>query len=209
MVVALVAAIILVATLAYIFQPVDGRGSVSSMEILVGTSAQFDFDPTQGIGPYKYLWSFGDGDTSSEKNPTHTYDRTGTYAATVTVTNWVGRKCTWSTIITVRLALVFIDSVSYPSWVVYYPLGTTYVELFVDGAWKTTSPVPIAPAVDHSIRLRIIGVADFTAMGGERYETTLLDVSGTVTAPATTVADIHCVLVYSPWDDPIFSLQSK
>jgi gliding motility-associated-like protein len=34
-----------------------------------------------------WSWSFGDGGTSADKNPTHTYDNTGTYTIILIVTN--------------------------------------------------------------------------------------------------------------------------
>jgi len=34
-----------------------------------------------------YYWEFGDGSTSSDENPTHTYSTTGSYTATLTVTD--------------------------------------------------------------------------------------------------------------------------
>lgn len=43
---------------------------------------------------YTYLWNFGDGDTSSLANPTHTYLENGTYNITLTVTSDKG--CTSS-----------------------------------------------------------------------------------------------------------------
>jgi len=42
---------------------------------------------TGGISPYTYSWVFGDGDTSSSANPTHTYSAAGSYTAQVTVTD--------------------------------------------------------------------------------------------------------------------------
>lgn len=36
----------------------------------------------------QYLWSFGDGSTSTEKNPTHTYLNDGTYSVSLQVSNW-------------------------------------------------------------------------------------------------------------------------
>jgi PKD repeat protein len=35
----------------------------------------------------RYIWSFGDGNTSVEENPTHTYDRSGLYFATLNAYN--------------------------------------------------------------------------------------------------------------------------
>jgi PKD repeat protein len=40
-----------------------------------------------GTGPYSYRWVFGDGGTSNEPNPCHTYNNSGTYTATLTVTD--------------------------------------------------------------------------------------------------------------------------
>lgn len=40
--------------------------------------------------PTSWLWSFGDGSTSTVQNPAHTYKTAGTYAVTLTVTNTKG-----------------------------------------------------------------------------------------------------------------------
>jgi len=37
--------------------------------------------------PTSWAWSFGDGDSSSDQNPTHTYDAAGTYAVKLTARN--------------------------------------------------------------------------------------------------------------------------
>jgi len=197
--------IVVVAALAYYYQPVRGTGYASPTTIVKGNSVQFGFSPSQGFGPYKYLWSFGDGSTISDRNPTHTYGTTGTYTVSVLVTDQAGMKCSWSTKIIVRLALVFIDTVSYPSWVAFYPLGDTYCNLFVDGSQVIFQTASLQPGTTHSIRIQVIGVADYSAYGGGRYESTLLDERGTVTAP-TTQADLHCTLNYNPLGSPMFTL---
>ena len=186
--------------LAYYYQPVRGVGSSSLTTVCVNNSVEFNFNPSQGVGPYRYSWSFGDGSTSSDKNPTHTYAHTGTYRALVTVTDRAGMKCAWTTTITVRTPLVFIDKVSYPSWVAYYPLGDTYCKLFVDGHQVVLQTASLQPGTNHSIELQIIGVLDLNSWGvpgGGRQETTLLDEKGTVTAP-TTETDLRCALQYDP-----------
>ena len=48
------------------------------------------FDRSEGTLPLRYLWNFGDGSTSREQNPTHTYAANGRYTVTLTVTNSFG-----------------------------------------------------------------------------------------------------------------------
>ena len=40
--------------------------------------------------PNSWVWSFGDGSTSTLQNPSHTYTSAGTYAVTLTATNAMG-----------------------------------------------------------------------------------------------------------------------
>lgn len=42
---------------------------------------------TGGIAPYSYLWEFGDGETSTDENPSHSYDDSGYYTVSLTVTD--------------------------------------------------------------------------------------------------------------------------
>ena len=46
-----------------------------------------DFESTTSGGtlPYTFFWEFGDGETSTEENPTHTYTSNGPYSVTLTV----------------------------------------------------------------------------------------------------------------------------
>ncbi|WP_423792312.1 PKD domain-containing protein [Methanocaldococcus indicus] len=50
----------------------------------------------------KYIWDFGDGSTSTEKNPTHIYKNIGYYTVTLTVWNDLGVKSSISKTIFVR-----------------------------------------------------------------------------------------------------------
>ncbi|MDE2833553.1 MAG: PKD domain-containing protein [Bacteroidota bacterium] len=45
---------------------------------------------TRGTSPLSYSWDFGDGNTSTDAAPSHTYESPGSYTATVTVTNMAG-----------------------------------------------------------------------------------------------------------------------
>jgi hypothetical protein len=48
---------------------------------------QFIGFATGGTEPYTWEWDFGDGETSTEQNPTHAYTEAGEYTATLTVTD--------------------------------------------------------------------------------------------------------------------------
>jgi PKD repeat protein len=45
-------------------------------------------------GPFTFKWDFGDGSSSTEQNPTHTYAKVGEYTATLQVTDSKGSKGT-------------------------------------------------------------------------------------------------------------------
>ena len=49
-----------------------------------------DFTDLSTYNPTSWQWEFGDGETSSQQNPTHTYDDEGTYTVKLTVTNSYG-----------------------------------------------------------------------------------------------------------------------
>ena len=77
---------------------VSGSAAVTSgnMPVAGFTSAQVastldvDFtDASTGV-PTDWLWDFGDGNTSTDQNPTHTYAAAGSYAVCLTVTNECG-----------------------------------------------------------------------------------------------------------------------
>lgn len=58
----------------------------------VTVGKEIQFEDLSKFKPDTWLWNFGDGNLSSEKNPTHTYLNTGTYTVTLTVTNSFGEN---------------------------------------------------------------------------------------------------------------------
>lgn len=69
----------------------------ASSSVTSGTSPlaiSFTSTPSGGSGSYKYAWTFGDGSTSTVKDPSHTYEKAGTYNVKVTVTDSGGRTMT-------------------------------------------------------------------------------------------------------------------
>ncbi|MGI0151266.1 MAG: PKD domain-containing protein, partial [Thermoplasmata archaeon] len=57
-----------------------------------GATVRFVCDESGGVGPYTYLWSFGDGDTSPLENSTHAFANPGRYTATCNVTDDIGSR---------------------------------------------------------------------------------------------------------------------
>ncbi|MGF7117586.1 chitobiase/beta-hexosaminidase C-terminal domain-containing protein [Methanobacterium oryzae] len=53
-------------------------------------SLTVNFTDTSTNYPLSWLWDFGDGTTSTEQNPTHTYSKAGTYTVTLTAANPAG-----------------------------------------------------------------------------------------------------------------------
>lgn len=79
--------------------------------IVCGLGQQTPFvDGTTGTPPFTYYWTFGDGGTSTQANPTHVYNAYGSYPVKLTVTD--GNGCT--------------DSASLPFNVVVVPTQATY-----------------------------------------------------------------------------------
>jgi PKD repeat protein len=68
--------------------------------------------------PLTWAWNFGDGASSTERNPAHVYALAGDYAPTLTVTNAKGSdsKTTNASYITVRAARVKAEKVKIRSF---------------------------------------------------------------------------------------------
>jgi YVTN family beta-propeller protein len=77
------------------------KGTASATAVSTGATVSFGSTASGGTAPYTYLWSFGDGTTSTSASPTHAYSSTGAYAVTLTVTDSVGGHATYSTAVSV------------------------------------------------------------------------------------------------------------
>jgi PKD repeat protein len=85
-----------------------------SRSVIAAPEASFVADPNSGFAPLEVLftdtsannptswsWNFGDGNTSTAQNPSHTYITAGTYSVTLTVENAAGSDASESLSITV------------------------------------------------------------------------------------------------------------
>jgi PKD repeat protein len=97
------------------------------------TLSKFISTPRYGVFPFRvdfnnlsinsntYLWDFGDGDTSTEANPTHYYSAPGKYTVTLTSIN--------STDTDIKVKEVYINSVSNKYQLNGYLSGSGIVEV--------------------------------------------------------------------------------
>jgi PKD repeat protein len=76
--------------------------------------------------PTEWIWSFGDGDTSTAQNPSHTYTQAGTYTVTLAATNSGGS-----------------NTVSMIGYVTVEKAILTPVALFVSNVTSGTEPVAV------------------------------------------------------------------
>ncbi len=71
--------------------------TVNPSKVVVNEEVTFDGSETmvtatpEGATAVKFEWNFGDGETATGKEVTHTYTRTGTFRVTLTVTDSAGR----------------------------------------------------------------------------------------------------------------------
>ena len=74
-------------------------------------------DKTEGMEISSYNWDFGDGGTSTEKNPGHTYQTEGTYTVSLTVSNSSGSSTeTKESYITVTDSTIEEYTVTFYDW---------------------------------------------------------------------------------------------
>lgn len=87
----------------------DVRSDSAEISILRLPEADFGFTPNRLTvsfddrstgNPTSWFWDFGDGQTSTSRNPTHTYETAGSYTVRLTVRNSVGEDTT-SRVVTV------------------------------------------------------------------------------------------------------------
>jgi len=79
----------------------------------------FGSDVRGGAPPYRYSWTFGDGGTSTEMAPTHTYRSSGAYEVTLMVTDAHGNRVARTTMITVASSPAGGPVAGMPSWAYY------------------------------------------------------------------------------------------
>ncbi len=70
--------------------PLDANPTANPPSGDAPLTVQFSANATGGCAPLAYAWDFGDGQTSTEENPTHTYQTEGNMTPSLTVTDSKG-----------------------------------------------------------------------------------------------------------------------
>ena len=65
----------------------EAKFTASAVNAKTGDDIQFNPAVTGGFTPYSYTWEFGDGKTSTDSNPTHSFSKPGKYTVTLNVTD--------------------------------------------------------------------------------------------------------------------------
>jgi PKD repeat protein len=76
----------------------DRTNGQAPLTVKFSSAGSNDPDPADSL---RFAWDFGDGTSSSDQNPTHTYTANGVYTARLTVTDSTGKTDIQSTVITV------------------------------------------------------------------------------------------------------------
>lgn len=76
--------------------PLSANPTVSKTLGVAPLSVTFYANPSGGYPSYSFYWTFGDGGTSTQQNPTYTYSAPSSYFASVTVTDSNGNHYTAS-----------------------------------------------------------------------------------------------------------------
>ncbi len=105
-----------------------------------GAPLQVQFTDLSSFAPTSWSWDFGDGNTSTEQNPTHTYASVDTYDVSLTVTNTYGSddEIKPNYIVVSSMPVVHVENItvgrSGPKWV----RGTADVLIHDDSGTSVT-----------------------------------------------------------------------
>src|SRR5690606_4949840 len=91
------------------------------LEVSFTTEGTYDPDGDD----ISFSWDFGDGNTSTEANPTHTYTENGEYRVTLVVTDSTGRSATWNRTIVVGNTPPEVEITSPPD-ATFFDMGDTF-----------------------------------------------------------------------------------
>ena len=104
-----------------------------TMQGLTPLDVSFTCDSITGNAPFTYSWDFGDGESSTFRNPSHTYENGGSFTARCTVTDANGDSDNDSVSISVELDTAPLVSISPSSLIEYGPVIVDFTSSVTGG----------------------------------------------------------------------------
>lgn len=102
----------------------DATPKTGALPLNVAFSSAGTTDPDGNTSALTYRWDFGDGQTSIEANPTHTYTVKGKYTATLTVTDVQGNQASKSVVVSPGNSAPVV-TITTPASTYQYTVGDT------------------------------------------------------------------------------------
>lgn len=147
----------------------DSGGTVDELpEARFSTSVNsntvsFSNNSTDDNGIVSSNWSFGDGSSSNTTSPVHTYENSGSYTVTLTVTDTKGQTDSTAASVTINdntCPQVLTSGESYPAWSasVSYAIGdkVSHQGINYEATWWSTGAVPTV----YNNVWKVIGTGD-------------------------------------------------
>lgn len=140
----------------------------------VASGLKVFFTDTSTVLGGTFLWDFGDGSTSTEQNPTHTFSIAGDYIVTLTVNGTYVKEQTVSVVAGIDVLLQWDDnSDNETGFKIEHSLnGDSWTQIKTVGAGVTSYLVTIADGVDGSV-LNYFRVRAYNADGDSAYTNTI------------------------------------
>src|SRR5205814_2372776 len=134
-----------------------------------GSAVSFTGSASGGVSPYSYVWSFGDGtSTSGTLNPTHTYPDNGTFSVTLAVTDAAGTTSQSSTSVAVSNVAPSSPSLSLTATAINENGSTTLSGSFTDPGTADSHTVTIVWGDGQSTTLTL-AASTLTFSGSHQY----------------------------------------
>jgi PKD repeat protein len=172
----------------------------SNSPVFLGEPVLFTNEST-GQEPITYAWDFGDGATSSEKDPSHTYTAIGTYTVTLTVTG-KGTDIVTHPVAVLPIALTSVDL----SQVTPDPIYAGETVEFSADLLPDDATMPYTYTIDYGDTISSTSIANdepislshvYIAVGDYIVQIEVLNVGMTV--PVTDSLDLSVLVPGSPY----------
>ncbi|MDY6834656.1 MAG: PKD domain-containing protein [Chloroflexota bacterium] len=150
--------------------------SAEPTKVLVGETVYFTDETTGGTPSYTYEWNFGDSSTSTEANPSYTYNTPGIYSVSLLVTDS-------------SLPEIAGDLVVKESYITVVAPDTN--PPYIAGRAPQPGAINVAPTSSVTVHVKDNDT-------GVNQETIIMKINGSVVSPDITGTTADYTLTYTP-----------